>query len=107
MAEIIELKPTAKQRWKDFKAKAKAKVQKGWEACKENKELVVPILAAMVGGAADVITASIRAADHKADREMEDRRIQFMYGSQRWDAPGTNANADERPQQDPVDQEKK
>ena len=82
MAEIVEMQPAKKSfkdKWEDFKVKARVKTQVAWDWCKEHKEVLMVVVPAVIGAAGEVGKAVIKAKDHREERELEELRLRSQY----------------------------
>ena len=61
-------------KWQEFKWKAKQKFDAAKEWCKQNKELVVAAVPALIGGAFEIIKIA-----SKADAREEEKELKELY----------------------------
>ena len=82
MADVIEFEKkekTFKDKWKDFKANVKVKTQITCDWCRENKEVLLVVVPAVIGAVGEVGKAAIKAKDRREERELEMRKLDSMY----------------------------
>lgn len=81
MAEVIEFeqKKTVKEKFEDFKAKAKVKIGLACDWCRENKEMLKIVAPAVIGGVFGVAKVAINAKDRREARELEEQKLHSVY----------------------------
>lgn len=76
---MVITKELMKEKFEEIKMGAKIRYDQAVTWCRENKEIVVALAPAVIGGSVELIKAIVRAHDHAEEREMERIRRHSVY----------------------------